>query len=166
MVSCPPFAWLPLDRLSGRVCQCTKMSALLSSSVSRHPPWIQSPVVTDNPDIFVALSPTWVTSPCSELCIFMLSIQHGCMCQSRVFHLFFRGDVLLIHSAYGKNFIAQWITTLPVWNLEGVLEIKKTVYLPSSLTIATVIFVLIGTVFPTGSVKALSCLSSHHSEPG
>lgn len=167
MVSCLPFAWLPLVHLSGCVCQCTKLSALLSSSVTRHPPWTQSPVVADNPDVLGVLSLTWVTSPRSELCVFMFAIQHGYVSQSRVLHLFFPGeDVLLIHSAYGKNSIAQWITTWPVWNLEGVLEIKKTVYLPPSLTIATVIFVLIRTLFLAGSAKALSCLSSHHSEPG
>lgn len=166
-VWCPACPWLPLDRLSGCVCQCTKLSALLSSSVTRHPPWTQSPVVADSPDVLGVLSLTWVTSPRSELCVFMFSIQHGYVSQSRVLHLFFPGeDVLLIHSAYGKNSIAQWITTGPVWNLEGVLEIKKTVYLPPSLTMATVIFVLIGTVFLAGSARALSCLSSHHSEPG
>lgn len=87
-----------------------------------------NPVVADNLHIFGSLYLTWVASPCWELCIFMLSIQHDRVCRSRVFHLFFPGeDVHLIHSAHGKNFILQWVTTSPVWNLESVLEIIKTV---------------------------------------
>lgn len=117
-------------------------SALVSSSVSSHPPWVQSPAVADNPDILGALSLIWVASPSSELCVFILSIQHCCVYPSKVFHLFFPEDVLLTRSACGKNFIAQWITALSVWNLEPVLEIKKTVYLPLFLARTTVIVVL------------------------
>lgn len=122
-MSCPPFAWLPLDRLSGRVCRCTKLSAFLSSSVSRHPLWTQPPLwqttrVFWGPFLQLG-SPHPALNSVFSCCPSGMAVRvsPGCFTSSSQ------------KMCFSYTVPAQWITPSPVWNLEGVLEIKKTVYL-------------------------------------